>query len=110
MPVIGFAVIGLSMLCLGLLNGPSDIALFTIRQRRTDPAWMGRAFAISMAVNGAGFPIGAAIGGALATTSLDLGIVVAVAACVVAAFLVAVLVPKRDPGDERGGTPLLISE
>jgi MFS family permease len=96
MPVIGFAVIGLSMLCLGLLNGPSDIALFTIRQRRTDPAWMGRAFAISMAVNGAGFPIGAAIGGALATTSLDLSIVVAVAACVAAAILVAVLVPKRD--------------
>jgi len=26
----------------GLANGPLDIALFTLRQRRTDPAWMGR--------------------------------------------------------------------
>lgn len=110
MPVIGFGVIALSMLIIGLLNGPADIGLFTIRQRRTDPAWMGRAFAISMAVNGAGFPIGAAIAGALATASLDLAILVAVAACLVAAFFVAVLVPKRDPGDERAGEAVLLPD
>jgi hypothetical protein len=39
-----------------------DIALFTMRQRRTDPAWIGRAFAVSMALNFVGFPIGAATG------------------------------------------------
>jgi hypothetical protein len=44
----------------GLANGPLDIALFTLRQRRTDPAWMGRAFTISMNLNFSGFPIGAA--------------------------------------------------
>ncbi len=109
-PVIGFAVIGLSMLFIGLLSGPQDIGLFTIRQRRTDPAWMGRAFAISMAVNSAGFPIGAAIAGALATTSLDLAIIVAVAACVAAAFFVAALVPKRDPDEERSQAPVLLPE
>jgi MFS family permease len=94
-PVLGFAVIGLSMLVVGLLNGPMDIGLFTIRQRRTDPAWMGRAFAISMALNFAGFPIGAAIAGALAATSLDLAILLAVVACIAAAIFTIVLVPRR---------------
>lgn len=62
MPLLGFAILGISMLLIGLLSGPLDIALFTIRQRRTDPAWMGRAFAISMAINFSGFPIGAGPG------------------------------------------------
>ena len=38
--------IALSMAAAGLINGPLDIALFTLRQRRTDPAWMGRAFTV----------------------------------------------------------------
>ena len=39
-PVIGLTLIGLCMLVVGLLNGPSDIGLFTIRQPRTDrPEW-----------------------------------------------------------------------
>jgi alpha/beta superfamily hydrolase len=87
--------VGLSMLAVGLLNGPMDIGLFTIRQRRTDPAWMGRAFAISMALNFAGFPIGAAIAGALAATSLDLAILLAVVACIAAAIFTIVMVPRR---------------
>ena len=49
----------------GLANGPLDIALFTLRQRRTDPAWMGRAFTVSMNLNFSGFPIGAAVAGVL---------------------------------------------
>ncbi len=58
------------MFIFGLLNGSTDIALFTVRQRRTDPAWMGRAFAVSMAFNFVGFPIGAAIAGAVVSVSL----------------------------------------
>ena len=49
----------------GLLNGPMDVAMFTLRQRQTDPAWMGRAFAVSMSLNFLGYPVGAAIGGVL---------------------------------------------
>lgn len=97
MPLLGFAILGISMLLIGLLSGPLDIALFTIRQRRTDPAWMGRAFAISMAINFSGFPIGAAIAGALAARSLDLAIIAAIGASGAAAFFAAVMVPKRDP-------------
>ena len=57
--------IALSMAATGLLNGPLDIALFTLRQRRTDPAWMGRAFTVSMNLNFSGFPIGAAVTGVI---------------------------------------------
>jgi MFS family permease len=101
-PAIGFALIALSMVLFGLLNGPMDIGLFTIRQRRTDPAWMGRAFAISMAFNFMGYPIGAALAGALAEDSLDVAIVAAVISSVVATILAAVLVPRRDPAEEAG--------
>ena len=60
----------------GLLNGPMDVALFTLRQRRTDPAWMGRAFAVSMSLNFLGYPIGAAIGGTLVASGTDVALAV----------------------------------
>ena len=69
------------MFIFGLLNGCADIALFTVRQRRTDPAWMGRAFAVSMAFNFMGFPIGAAIAGAIVTESLGAAVIFATVAC-----------------------------
>lgn len=100
-PVIGLAFISASMVLLGILSGPMDIGLFTIRQRRTDPAWMGRAFAISMAFNYTGYPIGAAIAGALASQSLDLAIIAAIVASAAGAVFAAVLVPQREPGERR---------
>ncbi len=95
-PAAGLALLGLMMLVFGLLNGSVDIALFTVRQRRTDPAWMGRAFAVSMAFNYLGFPVGAVIAGVLVTTSLAASIGVAVAAAVTAALAAAFLVPRRE--------------
>jgi MFS family permease len=77
----------LSMAINGLLNGPLDIALFTIRQRRTDPAWMGRAFAVSASLNFSGFPIGSAISGALVVASVEGTIAFGVAAALIAALL-----------------------
>jgi hypothetical protein len=90
----------------GLLNGPADIALFTVRQRRTDPAWMGRAFAVSMAFNFMGFPFGAAIAGILATESLPAAILMGVAACVAAGLLAFWLIPATVPdGSGLDATP-----
>jgi len=86
-------------LAIGLLQGPLDIALFTVRQRRTDPAWMGRAFAVSMAVNFMGFPIGAAAAGAIAAVSLPAAVGLGVVACLVGGVLAAVMIPRRDPGE-----------
>jgi len=78
-----FIVMGIN----GVLNGPLDIALFTLRQRRTDPAWMGRAFAVSASFNFIGYPIGTAIAGVFVVQSFEATIALGVAACLVAAFL-----------------------
>ena len=63
-------VVVLAMLVVGLATGPFDVVLFTLRQRRTDPAWLGRAFAVSMALNYTGFPVGSALGGLIVSQSL----------------------------------------
>jgi MFS family permease len=88
-------LVALAMVVLGLATGPFDVTLFTVRQRRTDPAWMGRAFAVSMALNFAGFPIGSAIGGAVVPISLEAAIVIAIGAQIAAALL-AQRLPKED--------------
>jgi MFS family permease len=95
-PLVGYAAISASLLLTGLLEGPLDIGMFTMRQRRTDPAWFGRAFAISMAINAIGFPIGAAVAGSLAETSVGLAVGVGVVAAALATLFAAVLVPRVD--------------
>jgi len=100
-PILGFGLIGVGQLLVGLVSGPFDIALFTVRQRRTDPAWLGRAFAISMGFNFIGFPIGAAISGVIAAGSLGGAVTLGIGACVASGILAAVLIPARDPATER---------
>ena len=97
---IGFLLVGGSLFLVGLLNGPLDIALFTVRQRRTDPAWMGRAFAISMGFNFVGVPIGAVLTGLIAAGSLVAAVVLGIVACVASGVLGATLIPVNDPGAE----------
>jgi MFS family permease len=94
-------ILALSLALTGFLNGPLDIALFTVRMRRTDPAWMGRAFAVSMAFNFSGYPIGAALTGAFAGTSLEAAIAVGVGACLAAAAIAAAQIPRDDPEATR---------
>jgi MFS family permease len=88
LPVL-FAVI-----MFGVINGPMDVAMFTLRQRRTDQAWMGRAFAVSMSFNYLGFPIGSGLAGAVAGSSLDGAIVIAIVASALAAVAALVLIPR----------------
>jgi MFS family permease len=94
---IGLLLVGFGLALGGALNGPMDIGLFTIRQRRTDPAWMGRAFAVSMAFNFIGYPIGAALAGAVAAVSLDAAIIIGAVACVAAGLIAAVMIPRQAP-------------
>lgn len=96
-PGVGLALVIVSMILVGSLNGPADIALFTVRQRRTDPAWMGRAFAVSMAFNFMGFPFGAILGGILATESLSAAVAMGIVACIAAGLLALWLVPATAP-------------
>jgi MFS family permease len=99
--VAGLLLVALSQVVGGVLNGPMDIGLFTIRQRRTDPAWMGRAFAVSMGLNFIGYPIGTILAGAIAAQSLEAAIVVGAIACILAAVAAVVLIPRRVPDTRR---------
>lgn len=83
-----------AMAFLGLANGPADIALFSMRQRRTDPAWYGRAFAVSMSLNFAGTPLGSAMSGPLIHAGLTVAIGVAAGFLLLAAGLTPLLIPK----------------
>lgn len=89
-------VVAVGMLAVGVANGPFDVALFTVRQRRTDPAWMGRAFAVSMALNFAGFPIGSALGGVVVPISIELALGIAIGTNVIAAVMTYLWMPRED--------------
>ena len=88
----------LAIVIFGAANGPFDIGLFTLRQRRTDPAWFGRAFAVSMSINWVGTPVGSAVAGTLIGWSLNVALWAAVLAALVAAVFPLLAVP---PGDDR---------
>jgi MFS family permease len=94
-------VAAIAMIALGISSGPFDIVLFTLRQRRTDPAWLGRAFAVSMALNFAGFPIGSAIGGAVVPISIAATLALAIVFQVLGAVFSMVTIPAEDARDGR---------
>jgi MFS family permease len=83
------------MVLIGLGTGPFDVVLFTLRQRRTDPAWLGRAFAVSMSLNFIGFPVGSAVGGAITPVSIELALALAVALSVLAAGITFLAIPAE---------------
>jgi MFS family permease len=91
------AVLVAVMAVTGFLNGPLDVALFTLRQRQTDPAWMGRAFAVSMSLNFLGYPFGAAIGGSLVGIGIEAALAVAVVATALGAVVAWWLIPRPAP-------------
>ncbi|MCV0402299.1 MAG: MFS transporter [Chloroflexi bacterium] len=103
---VGLGLVVAEMLLVGFLIGPMDIALFTVRQRRTERAWMGRAFSVSMAFNYLGVPIGAGVAGLLAERSIELSIVVlGVGGALASVLAAAFLVPRDEPG--QGASPAL---
>jgi MFS family permease len=95
-------LVGACLAGFGLLVGPVDIALFTIRQRRTDPAWMGRAFAVSMSLNFVGVPIGSALAGPLVGWSLTGTILLAASCMVIAGVLPPLLIPAKADSQAAG--------
>jgi len=76
---------------IGFANGPLTVAMFSLRQRATEPSWFGRAFAVSMNLNFAGSPIGAAIAGALLSRSVVVTLLVAASCALLGGFWPAVL-------------------
>jgi len=88
-------IVAIAMVTFGAANGLLDIAMFTLRQRRTDPAWFGRAFAVSMAANSVGGPIGSALAGPLIGWSLNAALWAAFAAALVATALPFLMIPAK---------------
>ena len=91
-------IIAAAMVAAGLANGPFDVCMFSLRQRRTDPAWYGRAFAVSMGLNWAGQPVGSAISGPLIRVGLSFAFLMGGLVYGVAAALVGWVIPAEDAG------------
>lgn len=89
----GLPGLGIGLALVGFLAGPVDVGVLTLRQRRTEPAWLGRVMAVSISLNLSGQPIGSALGGVLVTWSVPAAFAVAALACVMAAAA-SLLVPK----------------
>ncbi len=104
------AAVMIAMVMIGLATGPFDVALFSIRLRRTHPDWVGRVVSVSEGLNNVGSLSGAIAAGLL----LESGVVVAfnVSALVplVGCALAFLAIPRyadvfeygRNPNAERG--------
>ncbi|MCK2241576.1 MULTISPECIES: MFS transporter [unclassified Crossiella] len=90
----GTAGLVLGLMLLSFAAGPVNVGLLTLRQRRTDPAWLGRVLAVSISLNLVGHPIGSAIGGYLTAVSPMLAFTVAGIAAALGALLAWILVPR----------------
>ena len=88
-------VMAIALVFAGIAEGPMNVSLFSLRQRRTPPAWFGRAFAISMSLNFAGMPLGSALAGPVLGASITLAIVIAAALAAVQGIIALVLIPER---------------
>ncbi|NLU73836.1 MFS transporter [Streptomyces sp. HNM0575] len=87
----------------GLMEGPINVSLLSLRQRRTDPGWLGRVMTVSMSVNLSGFPVGTALGGLLASHSLTAAFAVATVMTLLSAVSVRALVPSASGGALQSG-------
>jgi len=84
-------------LVMGGTNSVCLVAIFAIRQRRTDPALFGRAFAVSMGLNMVGLPVGSALTGPLFERSLLLPLLLGAAITLVAVPITLLTIPRQAP-------------
>ena len=111
LPLAGsVVVVAVAMFAIGFVNGPFDVALFTLRQRRTDPARFGRVFAVSMSLNMVGGPIGSATAGPLIGWSLDAALWAAVVVTLLAAIFPIATIPAKDEPPNLGAERLAVGQ
>jgi MFS family permease len=94
-------VAALAMLIYGGAGGAIDIAMFSMRQRKTDPAWYGRAFAVSMSLNYSGSPLGSIAAGPLIGAGLGIALAVATGFSIEATLLARLLLPGPAQGESK---------
>ncbi len=90
-PSIAAVAIGIAIV--GAADGPFNIWMFSLRQRRTARAWFGRAFAVSMSLNFAGIPIGSALAGPILGISIPVAVVLAALLMVSGGVLMLLKIP-----------------
>ena len=93
-------VAAVAMLAFGIGEGPLNVALFSLRQRRTDPAWLGRAFSVSVSLNFSGVPLGSILAGPLIGLSLSTAFLL-LAAAQLPAMACILAIPGPGPGPGR---------
>jgi len=91
----GFAGLASGLALVGFFSGPIDVGVLTLRQRHTDPTWLGRAIAVSMSLNMSGLPIGSALGGVLSGWSPAAAFAAAAGACLIASAVAWAWLPLR---------------
>jgi predicted MFS family arabinose efflux permease len=92
----GIAGLVSAVVVVGFCAGPVDVGLLSLRQRRTEPGWLGRVLAVSMSLNLSGLPLGSALAGILVTHSAATALAVAALASLMAALAVYALVPEEN--------------
>jgi MFS family permease len=95
--VPSLAVIAIGIGIAGGADAASSVSAFSLRQRRTARAWFGRAFAVSIALNFAGVPIGSALAGPVLGVSTTFAIVFAAALTLVASAIMQLKIPAVAP-------------
>jgi predicted MFS family arabinose efflux permease len=80
----------------GAAESAGNVGIFALRQRRTAPAWFGRAFAISMSLNLSGAPLGAAISGPLVARSVTEAMLVGAGISLLAIIATYALIPRHE--------------
>jgi predicted MFS family arabinose efflux permease len=92
--VLGLYGFIVGIVIVGFLSGPVDVALLTLRQRRTKPEWLGRVLTVSMGLNLSGIPIGSAMGGWLVTHSSNGALIFAAIMSIISAVMAFLMIPR----------------
>ncbi|MEU8589459.1 MFS transporter [Streptomyces sp. NPDC048664] len=87
--------LGVGLMMVGLGEGTVNVSLLSLRQRRTESAWLGRIMTVSISVNLIGFPIGTALGGAVATHSVAAALATAALLAAGSAVSGRLLIPRE---------------
>jgi MFS family permease len=104
--IMGIAVLALLVPSLPLIalviaiaggaDAASSVSAFSLRQRCTPRAWFGRAFAVAMAFNFSGVPIGSALAGPVLGVSTTFAILVAAGLTLGASVVMRLKIPASD--------------
>ncbi|MFZ0128628.1 MAG: MFS transporter [Candidatus Dormiibacterota bacterium] len=99
--VLALLVPSLPLIALGIAiaggaDAASSVSAFSLRQRRTPRAWFGRAFAVAMAFNFSGVPIGSALAGPVLGVSTTFTILVAAGLTLGASVVMRLKIPASN--------------